>query len=490
MKKFVLYSAAAMFAFSFVACDGYEEPNPAPQTNPQEAVLQTSDVTVASSVVADPYVLEAMDEAGLNIVLASVEAPTLPAGYRLAADVEITNNGFARTASVPAEVVAVGDKYEVQITPDDLQGVYYNNISKGPKAKEIEARFLLKTVIGEGKNVQEAYVGGATNYFGAYTLTVQPFPSSFVIEQNYYLLGTINDWSVANALKFTHSGKDPYDDPVFTIKVDVSADQAAAGWWWKIVPESTYVTGDWVSAPNAAFGVAENGSEELEGLLIGRTADEDCGAGCLKQDGQLLLTINLEEGTYAFTSAVDFLYTPGDANGWSQINSQLLSTSDYANYSGYAMLSPNGFKLSTAPDWDHISYGDGGAEGKLSEDGGAGNLSVAQAGLYWCNVNTASLEYTATLISTIGVIGDATPNGWDASTALTADATGLIWSGDITFGGGEFKFRANDGWDINLGGEISNLTQDGANIASPGEGTYTVTLDLSSLPYSCTLQKK
>lgn len=489
MKKIALYSLAAMFALSFAACDGYEEPNPQPQTNPQEAILDASTVEVTSNVTDTPYVLEALNNDGQNIVLATVDAPSLAEGYKIAPVVEITNNDFARVAEVPAKAELVDGKYQVYVTPDDLQGVYFNNISKGPKAKEIKARILLKAETGEGKNVQTAYIGGTTNYYGPYTLTVQPFPSSFVIEQNYYLLGTINDWSVATAVKFTHSGNDPYDDPVFTLKVDVPASAETDGWWWKIVPESTYVTGDWVGAANGAFGVEENGDEALEGLLVGRTDDEDCGAGCLKTSGQLLLTINMEEGTYAFTSAVDFLYTPGDANGWNQEASQRLFTDNYADYMGYALLSPNGFKFSSAPDWDHINYGDGGEEGKLSDDGGAGNLSVAQAGLYWCNVNTANLSYSVTLINTIGVIGDATPNGWDASTPLTT-TDNLIWTGTIAFKGGEFKFRANDGWDINLGGAISDLTQGGDNIASPGEGNYEVTLDLSTLPYSCTLVKK
>ncbi len=87
------------------------------------------------------------------------------------------------------------------------------------------------------------------------------------------------------------------------------------------------------------------------------------------------------------------------------------------------------------------------------------------------------------------MIGDATPAGWDASTALTSDDN-LIWKGTIEFKGGEFKFRCNDDWDVNLGGDMQNLTPGGANIASPGEGTYEVTLNLSQLPYSCTLEKK
>lgn len=476
-----------MFAFSLVACDGYEEPNPKPQTNPQESILDASTVQVASEVSADPYVLESLSDAGLNIVLATIDAPTLPESAKLAADVEITNNGFARTATVPASVVAVDGKYQVWVNPDDLQGAYYKNISKGPKAKEIQARFILKTEIGEGKNVQVAYVGGKDNFYGPYNLTVQPFPSSLVIEQNYYLIGTICNWTVADALKMTHSGKDPYDDPVFTIKVDVPADQAAAGWWWKIIPESVYSTGDWGSGDYSQFGVEVNGDEATEGILVGTG---DVQAGCLKTDGQLLLTINMEEGTYAFTSAVDFLYTPGNSNGWSQTASQLLGTTDYANYQGFAHLNGE-FKFSNAPDWAHINYGAAAEAGKLSNDGGAGNLNAGADGLYWCKVNTASLDYSLTAISTLGVIGDATPGGWDASTALTPSEDFLTWSGVIEFKGGEFKIRANDAWDISLGGDLQNLGWDNApNIASPGEGTYKVTLKLDQIPYSCTLEKQ
>ena len=65
--------------------------------------------------------------------------------------------------------------------------------------------------------------------------------------------------------------------------------------------------------------------------------------------------------------------------------------------------------------------------------------------------------------------------------ALTSDDN-LIWKGTIEFKGGEFKFRCNDDWDVNLGGDMQNLTPGGANIASPGEGTYEVTLNLSQAP--------
>ena len=476
-----------MFAFSFAACDNYEEPNPTPQTNPQESILKTSDVTVSNQLAAETYDLAALNNNNERILVAQVATTELPDAFEFLADAQISNNGFATSTPVEATVEA-GEEgfYNVYVSPDDLQGSYVGGISKGPKAKDIEIRFLLETKVAD----QVAVVGGPTNFYGPYTLNVLPFPSDLVIENAYYLLGTVNGWSVAKAIKFTHSDADPYDDPVFSIKVDISNDDAANGWWWKIVPQSTYETGDWVSAKDAAFGVETNGDEAASGMLMGRTEAEDCGAGCFKQAGQWLLTINMEELTYAFTSAVDFLYTPGQANGWSQINSQLLGTKDYVNYAGFAMLDPGGFKFSDAPDWDHTNYGDGGEEGKLSKDGGAGNLTVPAAGLYFCKVDISGLTYSTYQITTIGIIGGATPKGWDASTPLTT-TDNLVWTGTVTLKGGEFKFRANDDWIVSLGGDLQNLDWDNApNIASPGEGTYDITLNLSTLPYSATLVKK
>lgn len=184
------------------------------------------------------------------------------------------------------------------------------------------------------------------------------------------------------------------------------------------------------------------------------------------------------------------LYTPGDANGWSQTASLKLITDNFTTYFGYAVLSPGGFKFSSQADWNGINYGASTEEGVLDTDPGAGNLVVPTLGLYWCNVNISSLTYTADYVSTYGVIGDSTPGGWDASTALTPSDDFTVWTGEITFGAGKFKFRANNAWDINLGGSYDNLTQDGADLDSPGEGTYTVTLNLGTVPYSCTLTKK
>lgn len=491
MKKIALLSILAL-GFAFVSCDDYKEPNPPAQFNPQESVLKTDEVNVAAAISPESlYDLAELNNSGSAIRVAQISCPTLPEGYAFGAVVEISKNEFETSVQVPSVTEAEVDEttgavtYNVTVTPDDLQGVYFDNFSHSPSAATIEVRVSVLTE--KGKEV--AYVGGPDNYYGPYTMHITPFPSTAVIEDAYYLLGTINGWSVATAVKFNHSDASPYDDPVFSLTVDITPDQAAEGWWWKVVPQSTYANGDWVGGANTQFGVAENGDGAMQGMLVASTADSEPGAGCIKQSGPFTMTINLLEGTYEFTSAVPFLYTPGDANGWNQGASQMLFTSDYENYYGYAVLSPNGFKFTNAPDWDHTNYGDSGSEGVLSNDGGAGNLSVPEYGLYWCHVNTVSLTYDVTYIETIGVIGDATAEGWDASTPLTPSADFLTWTGNIVFKGGEFKFRANNGWDINLGGTMQDLQQGGDNLPSPGEGTYTVTLNLGQLPYSAQATK-
>ncbi len=453
-----------------------------PQTNPQEPLVEDNCITIEQKLPA-AIDLKAINEANDTVPLFDVtEVKNLPAGTKLIFVMELSKTqDFAKFAEVNTTIA----DNKVTALASDIQEAYLNVVGRSPKAKEVYVRFQAWM---QKNTYSFVRVGGPEYFIGNANVTVTPYPSDLKIEDNYYLLGTINGWSVAEAVKFDHTG-DAYDNPVFTLKVDVSEEEAAAGWWWKIVPESTFLNGNWVDADYSQYGPAENGDEATEGMIVPKLNGVDPGAGCLKTAGQLLLTINMEEGTYAFTSAIDYLYTPGGSNSWNQANSQRLYTSNYADYFGYAYLEGE-FKFSNAPDWNHTNYGAGAAEGTLSADGGAGNLMVSAAGLYWCSVSTAALTYSLYQVTTIGVIGDATPNGWNGSTALTAtDDKMLVWEGDIEFAAaGEWKFRANDDWAVNLGGSLDNLAQDGSNLATPGAGKKHVRLDLSTIPYTCTVK--
>ncbi len=79
----------------------------------------------------------------------------------------------------------------------------------------------------------------------------------------------------------------------------------------------------------------------------------------------------------------------------------------------------------------------------------------------------------------MGIIGDATANGWDADRNLfhKEDAGVHTWYGVVSFAdSGNWKFRANDAWDFNLGGELATLSNGGADIPTPGAGARYITL--------------
>ena len=92
--------------------------------------------------------------------------------------------------------------------------------------------------------------------------------------------------------------------------------------------------------------------------------------------------------------------------------------------------------------------------------------------------------------NSLGVIGDATSTGWDADTDMQFNTEKQRFYVDVTLADGTIKFRANDGWDINLGGTFAALEPNGANLSVAEDGTYEVVLDLSNLPYKATVTKK
>ena len=87
--------------------------------------------------------------------------------------------------------------------------------------------------------------------------------------------------------------------------------------------------------------------------------------------------------------------------------------------------------------------------------------------------------------STIGLIGSATPGGWDADTNMvqTSDST---WTLTVSLIQGEAKFRADDAWTANWGSTgypFGTGTQDGPNIPIPAAGDYDITFNSNTGAY-------
>lgn len=440
----------AALAFGFTACE--DESTAIPQSNPQEPIMSAEGIVVAPVDSVPAFDLKALADAEADAaVLNVVEAQNLPAVGDLTFVMQLSKTeDFAAVQEVATAVV----NNQVCVDPADWQAAHLKVLGKNPKTQDAYVRFAAYIVNGSSS----VRIGNPNLYYGAHKVSVTPFPAAVTIEDSYSLV--ING---GETIAMNHTG-DVYDNPVFTAKIDVTATQE----WAVKGAELTY-------AP-----VADETSAEFGTLVAGE------GWGVMPV-GTWLLTVNMETLTYSFSSAVENLWTPGDANGWNHGGSQMLFTNNYTEYMGFANLSVSGFKFTSAADWSHTNYGDAGEEGKLSTDGGAGNLTVPESGLYWCKVDIAALTWSATKIETIGVIGGF--NGWSESLPLTSE-DGLFWTGTITLNeGDEYKFRCNNDWAINLGGaDEYNLVPDGANLKAPATGTFTITLDLSVVPYACYLE--
>ena len=261
--------------------------------------------------------------------------------------------------------------------------------------------------------------------------------------------------------------------------------------YFKIVPQSSKEAGSW----EGVLGNPVDGNTDLEGVL--GTGDDFNGAMRITEAQWVKITINMMESTYQIElmgNALRQLYVPGGHQGWNPGAAPILYSSKLDwKFDGYVyMEGGNEFKFTSAPNWDGTNYGNAG-DGKLSSDGGAGNLKITETGFYRLTVDLSKEPYTySTTATNWGLIGDATVGEWSTSTPMTLNATTGEWTVATTLVGGKsFKFRANDGWDINLGGDMNNLSYGGDNISVAADGTYVITLKLGDASaYTCTVVKQ
>ena len=260
------------------------------------------------------------------------------------------------------------------------------------------------------------------------------------------------------------------------------------------MPESVYLTN---ALGQGTIGVSDI-SESLKGqLIVGGKKGE------IEATGPYRLVINMEDHTYEWGQAIEYLYTSGNANGWSF--TKALSTTDYENYKGFTRLDTR-FKLTAQEGWSPISYGTDGNLGvnAASWDGhegpieanialGGGNVFLpagSPVGLYWMNVNLNTLTWSVEYCEKMSIIGSFTGSGWSTDIDLTPSDDMTVWTGEVTLAAGDkFKFRMNHAWGTGLGGAIDELTPSGGNVIASEGGTFTVTLYLGQLPYYCSFAK-
>jgi len=179
----------------------------------------------------------------------------------------------------------------------------------------------------------------------------------------------------------------------------------------------------------------------------------------------------------------------------SGIEQKIESALGNGEYTGYVKLDETmSFNLYD-PDND-ITYG--GTNNVLEADGAA--IPPVSTGWHKLSVSLNDMTYEL-LDYRVGLIGDATPNGWsDPDQKMEYDSQTGLWSITLDLVVGEVKFRVNDSWsdDINLGlgdddhpeNTLDNLWNSGSskNIPIDEAGNYTITLSIGST-YSATITK-
>lgn len=449
MKKTLLYSLAVLASVTLASCNGDYDDWANPQANEQEASAAKYGITFAAGPEAESSMPDA--DGVINLVTVNTTDANVT-GYTLKS---LKVNGEAINGEI--------DGNNIQVNAAELEKILCNqNNSRASVARNMNVESKVSVNLASGDAVAINSVGETT---GKFTPTATPQ----LDEKGYYMLGQINgnEWDAKSPVWMNK-----ISDGVYQLKVTTTADKN----WFKFYAGSKWDEGgDWKIIDTGALGCKENGCEDGSGYIY---YDGDSWGKLqtmvIPGAGTWIVTLDMNNLTYTVGKPV--LYMAGDANGWA--TNDYLAGEDGVHFTGFMFLNQNGFKFCTQPEWKGTNYG-----ANFDTAGDAANITMTEAaGYYKVDVDLETKSYVLTPITTIGIIGSASPNGWDSDVDMTyvpynAETKELgYWEiKDVTFTSGEIKFRANDDWAINWGGDTNALTQGGDNI-SVDAGTYDIKL--------------
>ena len=463
MKKTLLYSLAVMASLALASCAGDYDDWANPQANEQEASAAKYGVTFANGSEAEGSMA---DEDGIINLVTVNSSDANVSGFTLK---DLKVNGVAVNGTL------VGNS--VQVSASELEKLVCDqNKSRASVARDLNVETEVSINLASGDAVSISTKGETT---GKFTPTATPQ----LDEKGYYMLGQVNgnEWDAKSPVWMNK-----ISDGVYQLKVTTTADKN----WFKFYAGSKFVSNDWTSIDAGALGCKENGSEDDFGyILYNGDSWGKLQTPVIPGAGTWIVTLDMNNLTYTVGKPV--LYMAGDANGWA--TNDYLAGEDGVHFTGFMYLNQNGFKFCTQPEWKGTNYG---ANFDTAKD--AANITmIEEASYYKVDVDLESKSYILTPITTIGIIGSASPNGWDSDVDMTyvpynAETKELgYWEAkNITLASGEIKFRANDDWAINWGGDVNALIQGGDNI-SVDAGTYDIKLYAWANGYAkCELIKK
>lgn len=318
-----------------------------------------------------------------------------------------------------------------------------------------------------------------------YTYKIEPLN----IADNYYLIGGPGEWNNSKAQKFSHSDKSVFEDPVFTYTF---ASTGGEMWFAFGDDEAIDAVGDGVW--NKLYGTT-GASTDLSGSFDRRYNLDGDHSFCVDGSSKFYrFSVNMMTMTYEITplNFGEFIYVPGNAQkyntsaagmpewGWTPELAPALRSPNFDGvYVGYAYMDGE-FKFTKERNWNaEYNYDSFSSYGPMftGNAGTGGNINCTEPGYYRLVADVANGSLTATKL-TWGLVGPATPAGWDAGSyvVMNYNMADDCWEITTALNADEFKFTTNGSWDINLGGDAADLEEFGPNLRITEAGTYTIKL--------------
>lgn len=427
MFKKILFALACVGTLT--ACNDDYKDWASPQANPQPATVQFGNGSVKEVGVIDmAAVAEQPAVKVCDITAPSASNEAYKAEYKLTigdATYTIAQNGELATADLAAF----------------LKG---HNI-----LRPVETPVSAFVEMWESNGISAVKTATSGNF------NINVKPQAPEIESAYYITGTPNGWNNADdTYAVLNNGGDVYENPVFTCKLPCNGEAIE----FKVTPQSG-LGGDWSKCLCAS---------ETEGQFLMNNAGGNFVIPANPDAKFVEITFDMMSLTwsYKFLTFTQFLWAPGNAQGWDPASACRLESEAFdGTYTGYLYLDGE-YKLTSAPDWNHANYGDGGA-GTVSPSGG--NLA-ADKGVYYVTVNLVKNTISLVKVNNMNLVGGF--NGWnqaDDAQQMTWDAENLCFvkeNAGVTSDG--WKFTINNEWGINLGGSLDKLVGNGDNISVAG----------------------
>lgn len=465
MKK-ISICLTALLSIMLASCNEDFTAEFLPQTSEQESVLKTSDVTIkelTSTIKIDEFIDSNLrDSIMIPMGVASVAKDAMPANTVLKGTVQFsTTEDFANPITISAADMSENDT--VFISPADLQQAYYENVTHSPKAKTLYTRTYLETVTN-GSSV--AFVGEPT-YFNKRAIEFTPHDNHIVLENEYYYLGSLDN---TQKYKFTNSGADPYDDPIFSCVIPAQGE----GWhWFKIAPASAYNADgsmNWDKETTCICPVISDDSS-----LAGKCTNGKLSWHLVENENiaKFKISVNVMDMTFTITTIppVPEYYMVGRQNNWKLTTATAFhptskGTASYTSYfTGAYDCRIADMEQINSSNWSNFGAAEeNGSCTQLVENTGKCIVSP-EAGYYTLNVDFDNMTYSWQKVDVtasydnISLIGANNDWGTDidftqieGSSDLGGNATHnwAAYGVEITTACG-VKIRANHGWDTSWG---------------------------------------